>query len=475
MNSHQIRSALTVYDLLCAILAPYIAWYFRNFFFGLIDIPPGFYFYSTSAAIATICLLWTGGVSRVAWRFFSFPDAVDAFISLALGIVVATISAFFFDRLASVPRSLPFITVFIHFSLYTGIRLVLKRFANKIDVTRIKPTYVLLVGCNQLSYVYARAVESVSRGSLRIAAALTHDPTMVGHKLRGINIISVFDQVEDSIGKLKIHGIDVSRIVISATPDEISKETLDKITRVAADRQISVNDIHLLFTEVAGETNIDDDFTIDVIELRGLYWGIKRSLDVFGATMLILLLLPLFSLTAILVRLDVGSPLLFWQVRPGRHGKMIHVYKFRTMKDSVDKSGAPVADEFRTSKIGLFLRKVRLDELPQLWNILRGDMSFIGPRPLLFVDQPDEVSQRLAIRPGISGWAQVNGGKLITPDEKNALDLWHIGHVSFGLEMKIVWMTLLVMLRGDTRREEAISEAINWLRRQTDASIKNQI
>jgi lipopolysaccharide/colanic/teichoic acid biosynthesis glycosyltransferase len=143
------------------------------------------------------------------------------------------------------------------------------------------------------------------------------------------------------------------------------------------------------------------------------------------------------------------------------------------MKDSVDKSGAPVADEFRTSGIGLFLRKVRLDELPQLWNILRGDMSFIGPRPLLFVDQPEEVSQRLAIRPGISGWAQVNGGKLITPDEKNALDLWHIGHVSFSLEMKIVWMTLLVMLRGDIRREEEISEAVNWLRQQTNSSTNN--
>ena len=89
------------------------------------------------------------------------------------------------------------------------------------------------------------------------------------------------------------------------------------------------------------------------------------------------------------------------------------------------------------------------------------------------VDQPEEVSQRLAIRPGISGWAQVNGGKLITPDEKNALDLWHIGHVSFSLEMKIVLMTLLVMLRGDIRREEEISEAVNWLRQQTNSSTNN--
>lgn len=153
---------------------------------------------------------------------------------------------------------------------------------------------------------------------------------------------------------------------------------------------------------------------------------------------------------------------------------MIHVFKFRTMKDSLDKSGAPIADNLRTSKIGLFLRKVRFDELPQLWNIVRGDMSFIGPRPLLFVDQPGEISQRLAIRPGISGWAQVNGGKLITPEEKNALDLWHIGHISFSLEMKIVFMTLLVMLRGDIRREHTIVEAVNWLKQQTDTSLSDK-
>lgn len=234
-----------------------------------------------------MCLLWAGGASRAAWRFFSFPDAVDALISLSLGIVVATISAFFYDRLESIPRSLPFINVFVHFSLYTGARLVLKRLANRIEITRVKPTYVLLIGCNQLSYVYARAVESVSQGSLRIAAALTHDPTMVGHKLRGINIISVIDKFEDALGKLKIHGIDIGRIIISAKPDEITKSKLQNILLYAQDHQIAVTDIHLLFTEVAVDTNEDNDFNIDIIELRGIYWGIKRSLDAFGAIMLI--------------------------------------------------------------------------------------------------------------------------------------------------------------------------------------------
>ncbi len=469
LSPAQIKFALIVCDIALAFAAPFLAWFSREFFVGLQGVKPEFYFYAFWSAISTLTLLRLSGASRVAWRFFSLPDAVEVLFSISLGVVLGAVGSFFFDRLDSVPRSLVFIHVFIQTSIYVGARLLLKRVVDANPSGRRKPTYVLLVGCNQISYVYARAVESVGNGSLRIIAALTHDPTMLGHRIRGFQIIALFNKIDEVIGHYKIRGIDISRLVIAAGQNEITKNELEGVFQVAQRHNLDVNDIHALFSEVAGPVGLDEDFNVDEITLRGPYWGVKRGLDIFGAVALLLLLSPFFALTSLLVQLDVGKPRLFWQERPGRHGKMIRVFKFRTMRDSVTPEGVPVPDELRVSKVGLILRKLRLDELPQLWNILVGDMSFIGPRPLLFVDQPEEVSQRLAVRPGISGWAQVNGGKLVSPEEKRALDLWYIAHVSFTLEMKIVYLTLLVMARGDIARPQAVREALEWLRAQEES------
>ncbi len=474
-TSAQIKLALATFDVILAILAPFVAWLARNFFVGLQAVPAEFLAYAAGAAVTTLIALRLGGVARVDWRFFSYPDARAAFFSLSMGVGAAAVVAFMFDRLDSVPRSLLFLHVFVQFSAYVGVRLLLKRLTSAYASSRRKPSYVLLVGCNQLSYVYARAIESIGNGSLKIAAALTHDPTMVGNRIRGVAIASVFNNIEDVIGRYKIHGVDIRRVVIAANENEISPSTLDRILDVAGRHGLAVTDIHLLFSEVAGPIGLEDDFDVSEITLRDAYWGVKRAIDILGAVILLLLLSPSFVLTAVLVAIDVGVPLVFWQERPGRHGKMIRVFKFRTMKDAVGRNGIPIPDGERTSPIGEFLRKTRLDELPQLWNILRGDMSFIGPRPLLFIDQPEEVSQRLAVRPGVSGWAQVNGGKLVTPEEKRALDLWYIAHASLILDMTIVVRTLLVVFRGDISRPDAVREAVDWLRAREDVVMVDEV
>lgn len=460
-------------DSLIALMAPFLAWFTRNFFVGMHSYPNSFYFYALGSAVATISLLRVSGVSRVAWRFFSFPDTLDAFASISMGVIVGSVGTFFYDRLDSVPRSLPFIHILIQFTLYAGVRLLFRDLATA--PLRRKPAYILLIGCNQVAYVYARAVEGIANGSLKIVAALAHDPSLIGRRMRGINIVSVFDNVEDVVGQLRIHGIELSRIVVAANEKEISPKALDKIFETANRHGLTVIDMHLLFSEVAGPLGPEEDIEIDEITLLGIYWGIKRAIDLLGAVVLLLLFSPFLVLTAIMVAIDVGSPLIFWQERPGRHGKMIRVYKFRTMKSAVGQDGLPVPDELRTSKTGLVIRKLRLDELPQLWNVLEGDMSFIGPRPLLFVDQPEEISQRLAARPGISGWAQVNGGKLLTPEEKRALDLWYIAHVSFVLEVRIIFLTLVTVFRGDVRQTEAIRSALEWLQAQEKAVSLNRV
>ncbi|HET8972318.1 MAG TPA: sugar transferase [Pseudolabrys sp.] len=184
-----------------------------------------------------------------------------------------------------------------------------------------------------------------------------------------------------------------------------------------------------------------------------------RSLKVLNATLLLdsstTTISPLARggsaafLVAILVLLDVGSPVFYWQRRSGMNGQIFQVHKFRTMKPAYDWRGRAVGTTERISWVGAVIRKFRLDELPQLLNVLVGDMSLIGPRPLLPRDQPPDPTLRLMVRPGITGWAQVNGGRLLTPEEKNARDEWYVRHASLGLDLKIIAKTVAFLLTGE--------------------------
>jgi lipopolysaccharide/colanic/teichoic acid biosynthesis glycosyltransferase len=193
--------------------------------------------------------------------------------------------------------------------------------------------------------------------------------------------------------------------------------------------------------------------------LPSSYLGFKRTFDIVGAVVLILLLLRLLVVIVITVFLDVGSPVLFWQQRAGRGGRELQVYKFRTLRPPFDQKGQRVPEEQRTSWVGRLLRLIRIDELPQLLNVLVGDMSLIGPRPLLPRDQPLNSAPRLTVRPGITGWAQVNGGTLLSAAEKDVLDVWYIHNVSLWLDLRIIAMTFFGLVRSDRRCEKALAQA----------------
>jgi lipopolysaccharide/colanic/teichoic acid biosynthesis glycosyltransferase len=171
----------------------------------------------------------------------------------------------------------------------------------------------------------------------------------------------------------------------------------------------------------------------------------KRLFDVAVAFFAVLVLaLPLLIL-GWLIRIKLGSPVLFTQVRPGLQGKPFRMVKFRTMTDVCDIGGELLPDEQRLTPFGCFLRSTSLDELPELWNVLRGEMSIVGPRPLLIEYMPlysPEQSRRHEVRPGITGWAQVNGRNSISWDEKFALDVWYVDNRSLWLDMKIIWLTI---------------------------------
>jgi lipopolysaccharide/colanic/teichoic acid biosynthesis glycosyltransferase len=175
-------------------------------------------------------------------------------------------------------------------------------------------------------------------------------------------------------------------------------------------------------------------------------------LDVVGAVAGLVLLSPVLAATALAVRLRLGSPVLFRQERPGLHGRPFTMYKFRTMRDGVDAAGDPLPDEARLTPLGRFLRSTSLDELPELWSVLRGDMSLVGPRPLLMDYLPlysAEQARRHEVRPGVTGWAQVNGRNALTWEEKFRLDVWYVDNQSFLLDLKIICLTLFKVIKSE--------------------------
>ncbi|MFB9325053.1 sugar transferase [Paenibacillus aurantiacus] len=204
----------------------------------------------------------------------------------------------------------------------------------------------------------------------------------------------------------------------------------------------------------------------------------KRLLDLTVALALLLLLWPAIAAVALLVRLRLGSPVLFRQQRPGLRGRPFHVYKFRSMTDKRDATGALLPDEVRLTAFGRALRKFSLDELPQLVNVVKGELSLVGPRPLLMqylaLYSPEQ-ARRHEVRPGITGWAQVNGRNAISWEEKLRLDVWYVDNRSFALDLKILLLTVKKVMRtdginsadhatmplfqGEAPREERTSEA----------------
>lgn len=189
----------------------------------------------------------------------------------------------------------------------------------------------------------------------------------------------------------------------------------------------------------------------------------KRCFDLACALLGLLLLFPLLLLLAVLIRVKLGSPVLFAQRRPGLHGVPFLMYKFRSMTDARDAQGNLLPDEQRLTPFGKFLRGSSLDELPGLINVLKGEMSLVGPRPLLLEYLPlysPEEARRHELRPGITGWAQVNGRNAINWQQKFALDLWYVDNRSFLLDLRILWLTLVKVFRreGITQEGQATME-----------------
>ena len=183
----------------------------------------------------------------------------------------------------------------------------------------------------------------------------------------------------------------------------------------------------------------------------------KRVFDILFALLVLVLLSPVMFILAVLLWLKQGWPVFFTQTRPGLGGRLFKLVKFRTMRDAYDGDGKPLPDEQRITGLGRFMRRTSLDELPEFFNVLMGDMSVVGPRPLLvqyLARYSPEQARRHDVLPGVTGWAQVNGRNALTWDEKFKLDVWYVDHWSFGLDLRIILMTI-----GNVLGQRGISQA----------------
>lgn len=203
---------------------------------------------------------------------------------------------------------------------------------------------------------------------------------------------------------------------------------------------------------------------------------IKRLLDILIALLVIVLFGWLYAILAILVKCKLGSPIIFKQARPGKYEKVFNMYKFRTMTDAKDENGNMLPDEIRLTKFGSFLRKSSLDELPELFNILKGDMSLIGPRPLLIKYLPyytDRERLRHSIRPGLTGYAQAHGRNTITWEQKFEYDVWYVEHLSFITDVKVIIDTIKTVLSHSDVVLNALEDFDEYRKHQQNADLQN--
>jgi lipopolysaccharide/colanic/teichoic acid biosynthesis glycosyltransferase len=464
------RVRFSAFDVFWAAASPLLALYSRDA-------------YILHAQFASLVLLYCGislACSLIAFSAFRISDGVSRYFSVhdAFNVVKAVVTSglltslllFTFTRLEGIPRSTPILQFLILAAGLLMARTIMMLWArHDDDATNDGPEHssaehIIIIGTNHLSSLYIKFLNAYTPAQRRIVAVLDHKNHLIGRAMCGVPVVASPQQLDPVIEEFEVHGIHIDRIIIGGDESFLIAKALNHVRYVCARREIALdflpNLVGLADPPVLRRfppklpTHI-----LDQVTKARPYFKIKRVLDFTIALSVILLFLPLLTLTTVLILLDLGSPVLFWQQRIGKDHKTFFVYKFRTLHPPYDQHGQPVTEDERRSFIGRCLRNSRIDELPQLLNILLGDMSLIGPRPLLPHDQPENSSLRLTVRPGITGWAQINGANLVTPEEKGALDDWYIRHASFWLDFRIALLTLRFLVTGERRSEKAVTEA----------------
>jgi lipopolysaccharide/colanic/teichoic acid biosynthesis glycosyltransferase len=435
-----------------------------------------------SVGSASIVFL-LGGLDRTPWRYSSVADHLQI-IALTVVVILLTLGlTFAANRLEGVPRSLPVMQGGLIVSILIAARAVARFwFTRQIHingnghVNRHAHETILVVGVNTISELFLLSVQEFASQQIQVAGILAEEPTMRGRAIGQKPILGTVDELQNILRSLEVHGVAVDRIVVATAADRLLPRALETLLEVEKSSNIVVHFLseRLGFKDssqtpsvLSGqESNIVHAqrqpalvADLDHVNFVRKSYRLMRIVDAFGAMFLIFILAPVAALVALIVALDVGFPLMFWQQRPGLYGRPFKMYKFRTMRAPHDKHWKRIPDDQRSSAVGNIFRHTRLDELPQLYNVLIGDMSFVGPRPLLAREQSPDYAARLSVRPGITGWAQINGGRIISTPDKWVLDIWYVQNASLLLDLKILLGTVKMVLFGDRLNTEAVHRA----------------
>ncbi len=463
----RLFSRMTLFDVMWAAISPILAFVIRD---GAIIRADLVVVYSATALVISLVVFQWFRVSSPIASFFSLHDAFTLARACLTAVALTAAVLFIFTRLDDAPRSIPI----IHF-LVLGCGLIGVRAWSRLSEMWRAPlgsqprpeelNYIIVIGATRLAWFFSKMVEELSAREMRIIGIVDERPQLINRTVNGYSIFGLPQNLATIIDEYATHGVKVTKIVVAVDPKELTDKTRVDVLTTCRVRRIPVEWLHETFS--VSRTQASDPAPARIVDQNvgdavtaGLYWKVKRVIDVVASLIMLATLTPLTIMVAVLVLIDVGVPVVFWQQRIGYLGWPLRVYKFRTMRSSFDHYGQPVPESKRLSVLGRLLRSSRLDEIPQLFNILAGGMSLVGPRPLLPVDQPKNIRLRLHVRPGLTGLAQISGGTALSPDEKNALDEWYIQHASLFLDIKIILRTVWVVVHGNPRDDIQISAAL---------------
>src|SRR5437660_1682986 len=446
------RVYLSLWVLFWAVVSPVVALLLRDaeIVFRADWEVLGYYwlFSSGFALVAFVALRLQDGMTR----YFSVHEALDIAEAALFTELMTFVTLFTLTRLDGIPRSMP-----LTHGLLLAAGLIAARMVVRIVFSEDKEPLdyhyrrerIILIGANRFASSFIQLLKAYAPAHEPVIAVLDQDAKMIGRAIAGVQVLGAPHELDAIISEFAIHGVGTDRIVIAGEEDFLSPAVLQELRRICKKRQIDLS----FLPRMIGVTE-RKAVNVAVTPQRGpqtpsvalpAFFRLKRWIDVVGSLVLIVLLFPLFLVAGVLVLLDVGRPILFWQERLGWKGRSFLIYKFRTLRAPFDAEGNPTLPGRRPSAIGRFLRATRIDELPQLLNVLLGDMSLVGPRPLLPEDQPSNASIRLSVRPGISGWAQINGAKLVSKEDKEKLDEWYVRHASLWVDLRIALATFGLM------------------------------
>ena len=471
---------LAFFDLCWLIVSPFIALWLREPSFvdpsGLPFHVPITYQYAVITILSSVPFLLIFRLEDGLSCFFSSQDALAIFYAVFCSIMTSVFVVFYISRLEGIPRSVPIIFGLVLIFGLLSYRLLVRRLyentnaqlfaASKVEIKH-KIRRVIIVGLDSFAISAIRLFNNQIPRTVIVVSAISIENKHVGRKFFGIRILGGLKDLGSIIDEYSIHGVFIDEVWISDSSKYFNEFIFQSLSQVCRESGLKLKTLsHVLNLEQEPiHAGFFSNEKINLPTLKNSYFILKRILDIIFSATLLFLFFPIVIIIIIANFMLLGLPILFWQDRDGRFGNIIRIYKFRSIKVKKYSSNLPFSGN-ELSRYGSLLRRLRLDEIPQLLNILVGEMSIVGPRPLLPVDQPNNKIVRLLLRPGITGWAQINGGNKLTPEEKNALDCWYVYNISLKLDLSIILHTIKVVVCGMNRNEEAIRRAKAWMYEQ---------